>query len=239
MIWPHDYICGMSGLTFARLNRILPTGACARLSLLLLGFYSLFLHGCSGETDPPADLGYEYFTLQSGRVTVYSVDSIFINDKTGASDTTRYFFKEDIREEIPDSSGTRTFRAFSFVSGDTAKGWRWRDFYFYRVGANEVQKITGNTSRLIFVYPVVKNKKWNVNTYNAAEPEFGRFSMVKEPWNNEQDCAEVTLRESIDFLSERIEKSVYSRNKGPVYHSETHLELDQVKGGTIIRMRRI
>lgn len=198
------------------------------------------LFSCEGEKEPDVDLGYGYYRVSLGQVNVYAVDTIYYSTVKNNSDTVNCFIKEIITEFRIDSSGSKTYKVDSYLSYDTSKGWKWYDYYFYRTDTNSVQRIVGNTSRLIFVYPVVKNKKWNVNLFNSNPEEFAYFRKVNFKYESYLDCAEISFREDINFIEERVLRDIYAKNIGLVSRYISDISINNsIKNGIEVNLRRI
>jgi len=209
-----------------------------RLFLLPL-FLTVVLASCEQENEPFLDLGYRYYQIKLGQTNTFAVDSIYFSALSNSSDTVRCFIKETI-DVLQIDSFSKTYKVNTYLSYDTSKGWNWYDFYFYRTDTNSVQRIEGNTSRLIFVYPVIKNKKWNVNTYNSNIQEFAYYKQVGFQYNNYINCTEIILREEINFIEEKVLKEVYAENLGLVFRYFSNINItNSIKDGVTVTFRRI
>lgn len=198
------------------------------------------LWACDEEKEPMKDLGYEYFRISLGQTNVYAVDSIYHSAIKGTSDTVKCFYREIITNRTMDSFGIATYKADAYLSYDTAKGWKWVDYYFYRVDTNSVQHKVGNTANLIFVYPVIKNKKWNINSFNSKPEEFAYFRKVDFSFAKYLHCTEVVLKEEVNFIEERVLTAVYARDIGLIsrYYSDVTIDFSK-KDGLEVQINRL
>jgi len=210
------------------------------LNYIMALFSGLLLFSCEGEKEPNVDLGYDYYKVSLGQINIYAVDTIYHSALLNNSDTVKCFIKEIISENILDSSGSRTYKVDAYLSYDTSKGWKWYDYYFYRTDTNSVRRIVGNTSSLIFVYPVVKNKKWNVNLFNNNSEEFAYFRKVNFKYESYLDCAEILFKEDINFIEERVLRDVYAKNIGLVFRYFSDVSINNsIKDGIEVNLRRM
>ena len=208
----------------------------------LLGFLSLliFLVSCEAEKEPSADLGYNYYKVAVGQMNTFAVDSIYFSGVNNSSDTVHCFIREIITERISEINGSKTFKVNAYVSYDTMQGWKWTDNYYYRTDTNTVQKIEGNTSRAIFVYPVLKNKKWNINLYNSQPEEFAYFRKVDYTYDIYSHCAEIVFKEDINFIEERKLTEIYSKNTGLISRYISDLSINNtIKDGIMVNFKRV
>lgn len=173
-------------------------------------------------------------------VNVFSVDSILYSDFTGKKDSVRFYIKEIIRNEKTDSTGYTTYLAELYLTYDTTKGWNYVSYYFYRKNEYHINLVKGNYTVTCFVFPVTKNRKWNMNTFNTNNPEYASYTWVATPWNSYLDCVQVFVKEDRNILEESVDKAVYSLNTGLVYKILSNIKInDGKKEGYMLITNRI
>ena len=199
-------------------------------SIRILIFCSLFFifFSCK-RTETAADTGTDYFPLKPGLVKIYSVDSVIYSSLTNKKDSARSWLKEIITYERADSNGYKIYHLECYKTRDTAKGWQFSSYYFYRKNEYHINLIKGGNTVTSFVFPVTKNRRWNKNLYNTDEPVFAWYSFVGAQWQEHKDCAEVFVKEDINIIEESVDKEVYARDTGLVYKIMTNIRKDGLK----------
>jgi len=184
--------------------------------------------GCK-KVETETDTGVMYFPLQIGTVNLFSVDSIVYNSLTNRKDSIRSYFKEVVVQETLDSHGFKLFKTDVYVSSDTSKSWRNSGYFYYKSNAYLVNRVFQNSTTTILVFPVTKNRKWDMNLYNQSDPLLVSYSSIKFAHETYTDCIEVFINEDINPIEESINKSIYARDKGLIYKISSNLKLDNLK----------
>lgn len=190
-----------------------------------------FLVLCSTckRTETKSDMGEAYFPLISGKVNLFSIDSVSYNAIANKKDSIRYYLKEIITEAKNDSTGYMSYTVDTYTSKDTAKGWSFSSYYFYKKNEYHINIVKGGAIVTNFVFPVTKGRRWNMNTYNALDPLNASYSFVAKPWMNYYDCVEVFVKEDINVIEESVDKRIYCREKGLVYQIFSNISIDNSK----------
>ena len=189
----------------------------------------LFICFSCKRVETPADTGTDYFPLKHGLIKVYSVDSVIYSSLTNKKDSFRSWSKEIITDEQADSNGYIIYHVECYKTGDTAKGWQFSSYYFYKKNEYHVNLVKGAKTVTCFVFPVTKNRRWNKNLFNTDGPVFAWYSFVGASWRDHKDCAKVFVKEDINIIEESVDKEVYARDTGLVYKITTNIRKDGIK----------
>lgn len=181
------------------------------------------------RTETKSDTGEAYFPLNSGKIKIFSVDSVNYNSITNKKDSIRYYVKEIITESNDDSSGYMSYKTEAYTAIDTTKGWLFSSYYFYKKNEYHVNLVKGGYIVTCFVFPVTKGRRWNMNIFNAFDPLHASYSFVAKPWMNFGDCVEVFVKEDINVIEESVDKRIYAREQGLVYQIFSNISIDNSK----------
>lgn len=202
-------------------------------------FASLF--SCSESNEPAPDIGQSYFPLLNGQQKIYTLDSVIYSAINNSKDSFRRYLKEKIVSEVSDSSGYSVFKAVTYITADTNLGWNYSGYHYYKKSKYHVLKTIGNTTQSVFIFPVVKNKEWNKNLFNALEPEFAYYSYTDKMFENFANCTEVFVSNEVNIIEEKINKAIYAKDLGLVYSikRDVRINLSKKNGyGVITKLLR-
>jgi hypothetical protein len=193
-------------------------------SLIFIAFSVFLLASCESTTiEPQAPV--DYLGIKAGQDRLYIMDSVKYSAFSGTKDSVRLYFREVVKDVTTDSNGETTFTIDKFLSNDTTKGWTYDSYYFYKKSDINVRLVRGNQIYSQLIFPILKSKKWNVNAFNALDPEYASYTQLGMVYQNYTDCIEVTINNEINFIEEIINKRVYAKDVGLVYQVDKSVRL--------------
>jgi hypothetical protein len=199
------------------------------LKLIMIACFFTSLLSCSESNEPAPDIGESYFPLVNGQEKIYTLDSVIYSAINNSKDSFRRYLKEKIVSVVSDSSGYSVFKVVTYITADTNLGWKYMGYHFCKKNKYHVLKTIGNTTQSVFVFPVVKNKEWNKNLYNALDPEYAYYSFTDKPFDNFTQCAEVFISNDVNIIEEKIDKAVYAKGFGLVYSIKRDVRINLSK----------
>lgn len=137
------------------------------LSFLLTGTFV----ACKKDNVPEPKFHYDYYPLQTGRFVVY--DAMEISHDVQAliqHDTTRFFLKTVIGEEIEDLEGDRAFKFYRFWKTNEDDAWEIKDVWTTKLKQLRIELVEENQRMVKLVFAPTKDKEWNINAYNTDAP---------------------------------------------------------------------
>ena len=133
------------------------------------------LYGCVKKVAPPDALsGSEYYPVQTGRYTVYEVDSTVYGDIPRDTVTTRYRVKEKLADAFADNEGKEAYRLERYYKMfDPARPydsmpWKMKEVWMVNASREKLQVMEGNVRYTKLVFPAVERTSWNGNAYNSG-----------------------------------------------------------------------
>jgi len=186
-----------------------------------LWLFSVAVVSCrKGDEVPPAvDYGYEYFDFSEGKVRIYAVTEIHIDDPAGVYDTLHYFVKEVYAQPFIDDEGRDAMKIFIYRSDScTDSLWSVPTVYWAVLTGKEAIVYEENVPFVKMCFPVEDGKVWDGNKYNDNGVQEYRISSVVG------DSVKVVHQELSSLISEDVEYEVYAKHKGLTRKVVKHLE---------------
>lgn len=162
--------------------------------ILFIFISSIVLSACTRQIiEPgPADLGYDFYPLQTGKYVIYKVDSIYYNDFDRRNDTVSLEVVDEIGEKFTDNQGRDSYIVNRSRRYTSSGPWI-SDHTYYVTRDNFKLEWQENNLRFIkMIYPVKINGKWFGNSYlsTLTNPEIRwydnweyRYTRVQEGFN--------------------------------------------------------
>lgn len=204
---------------------------------MLRGLVSVFLcaaivvmDGCS-NSDHVHISDRSYFPLRVGNYLIYQVSETNIKH-INCSDTDVspqvYELKVSIYDSIKNAEGY-TYNIHRYTRPDDTQAWTDLDTWSARATNNQLIVNEGNVSYVKFLFPLMKNSKWNGNLYNNLSEEdytLQDYGNSYQLGNGEKYPATFTVVQSDNkdffvYQDKRIE--VYAATIGLIYKEITQL----------------
>jgi hypothetical protein len=161
----------------------------------------IFVFSC-GENEPVAKLAVgNYMPLQIGFSQIYAVtvDSIgFSFDHPVTRDL--FELKTTIIRSFLNADSSKTYVMDRSMRPDENSTWKPFGRWTIRINADEMLVTEGNTSFVKLTYPVIENKTWNGNKYNAKNPENYRMVNV--------NAAGLVISDGLPFAANGFQKTL-------------------------------
>ena len=190
---------------------------------------SIFFASCKEDAiDDPVDFKKEYFPIEKGCWIEYQVDSIhWTNLGTVKVDSFKYNMRLKVDTTLLDNSGRIVHKLLKYIFDDSL-GWQIKEVATVLQTNTGLEKFENNTRYLKLVWPVAKNTKWNVNTYNNLAEILAKYTTVDEAKTignkNFEKCATVTLENFLTLIGNDFDEEIYAKNVGLVQRKIIHIE---------------
>ncbi|MNJ86034.1 hypothetical protein D3C87_35160 [compost metagenome] len=162
---------------------------------------------------------YDYFPMTEGRYAVYSVQEIEVDNQL--KDTSDYFLKTVIGEEIIDNAG-RNARVYNRYTGPTANGpWHLKDIWTCVIDGPRAELVEENNRTIKLVFAPSEDDEWDMNAYNTLGGMECYYSNIHQPYSiNGNSFSSTVTVEQEDFnsyIDSRRKYEVYARGVGLVH----------------------
>jgi hypothetical protein len=197
------------------------------VGLLVIAFILSSVLSCKKDAAATVDLGYNYFPDQAGSYVVYDVDSFYYNDFTSHVDTFKFQLKEKIQSVFLDNENRNTLRLERYVrfykatTPYSSLPWVLRDVWMGNRTKSTAEKVEENVRYVKLVFPVEKDKRWNVNAQNtndAMDYSFA-FADLKQTIGGKKfdSVSQVNQQNATTLISKEYYIEKYARNIGLIY----------------------
>jgi len=192
------------------------------------------INSCKKDAETaPVDLGYEYFPDDIGSYIIYEVDSIAYDDAVKPPDTTRYLLKELVESTFIDNSGRPTLRIERYkkmynplVPYDSIS-WVLSDIWTANRTTTTAEKTEENIRYIKLVFPVVKGKEWNGNSFNTLGQKDYEMISVDQPETiggiSFDSVITVSQFQQINFIEYINEEEKFAKHVGLIYKKMDNL----------------
>jgi hypothetical protein len=186
----------------------------------------VFFTACKkNKTEPAKPIsGINYFPILDSATWIYKVDSIVFNSFQApgtAPDTSVYWIKESIVEDLSDLIDLSKKRIERYISTDSGINWKFdRSLVVIK---NNIQAIRNDYNIMEFKlsFPITELKSWNGNQFNnLGEKEYlydWIFLPYKTMGQNQDSSIKVLHRNVKNQIRDNIEYEIYLPNIGLVY----------------------
>ncbi len=187
------------------------------------------LISCEPTIEPPVDMGYNYFPIDTGRYYIYDVDSIFIDCPT-YNDTTHYQVKEYYESTFIDASNNPAIRIERYYRSDSTQSWLTMtpDVWFLNRNTTRLEKVEENLRFVKMTYPVDMDYSWNGNAYNVLPAQDYYYQGQDVALNNGIYQFDSTLTvvqyQDTNQIQYYYFTETYARNVGMVRKQEYDIE---------------
>jgi len=202
--------------------------------------FAILLYGCNKPSETlPADLGFEFFPVQTIAKQTFKVDSIFFNDFTRSSDTTT-FEEQWLWQFSHIENGDTIFEVAQYRSTDNGATQQFvKRFRAYRTNERAVV-YNGNNPIVELIFPPKPSLSWNANQLNGFP--LLEYSYDTDPFDTIMNGIayqalkvtrwnDVEMWEPLDtFLYRDINLAIYAKEKGMVYEYIAEVKAKGITG---------
>ena len=199
------------------------------------------LFSCKDEVANPF-FGFEYFGWEKGKYVTYEVTQIFHDEAIDpGSDTTKFILKTVIGEDIVDNEGRTAKKYFRYTYNIDTEELVDQRVWTSIIADSRGEVVEENQRKIRLVFAITSDKQWDVNAFNAFDPETAVYKDLHTSKNYAGFSIDSTVTvEYEDFLSlvDYIKKyDVYGKDIGLIHRSYKDLVINnfdttQIKSGT-------
>lgn len=217
---------------------------------LLMTF--VFFTACEKNKIEPAKpiSGINYFPMSDSSTWIYQVDAITYNSFQApgtAPDTSIYWVKESIIEDLSDAIDPLKKRIERHISYDSGKNWKFDRNLIVIRNSSQALRNDNNITEIKLSFPITELKTWNGNQYNNLGEKNFLYDWVFLPYNtmgsNKDSSIKVLQRNVKNQIRDNVEFEVYLPNTGLVYKEIVDLsykDLERTKvDGKIVKYHLI
>lgn len=196
---------------------------------ILLLVLLLFLGACRKEDPESIPSGQNYFPVDVGRYSIYSVTEIEIDAAVSRYDTSRYFLKEKLHSVFTDNAGEPCIRVERFWRNADTLPWVIKDvWYFYRNERN-AQKVEENIRYIRMAFPVYETTVWNGNAMNTLDSRIYSYGSVGIPYSvgslNFSTTVQIDHQSSFNNLVNKNGFEIYAEGIGMISKRDVDCEI--------------
>lgn len=195
-----------------------------KITTFLLFLSLIALVSCKKGNSSAPNFHFDYFPLEEGTFVVYDAMEIAHDIQALVkSDTTRFYLKTVIGEQIVDDNGMAAHKFLRYTKTNLSDEWTLKDVWTTRVQNERAELVEENSRVVKLVFPPNRSKLWDINAYNTENRLMARYnpSLIHVPFTISNFNLDSTIQvEQEDFFSlvdHRRKYEVYAKNVGLVY----------------------
>lgn len=186
----------------------------------------LFFNACEKNKIEPAKpiSGISYFPMGDSSLWIYKVDSVTYNSFQApgtAPDTSVYWVKEIIIEDLSDAIDPLKKRMERFISYDSGISWKFDRSLIIIRNNSQALRNDFNNIEIKLSFPISMLKTWNGNQYNNLGEKEYLYDWIFLPYTamgkSQDSSIKVLQRNVINQIRDNIEFEIYLPNRGMVY----------------------
>ena len=208
--------------------------------------YLILAAACNSDEFKPADIGLDYFPLQTGSYHVYAVDEILYSE-VQEPEMLAYQLRVEINDSFPNTEGGYTYVIHRRKRTNETDPWQDLDTWSARENERELVVHEGNTAFVKLTFPLKKGNAWNGNKFNNLNEDEYIVEAMDEPFTAGGTTFENTVHviqedndDVIVYFDQREE--VYAKSVGLIYREIAQLNYctdDSCIGQQIIKSGKI
>lgn len=207
---------------------------------------------CDSDESQPADIGLDYFPLQTGNYYVYDVEETIYSEVTPVEDLV-YQLMVEVVDSFPNPEGNYTYVMNRSQRSDENGAWQDLDTWSVRGSDREVVVNEQNIPFVKLTFPAREGKGWNGNKYNNLDADEYKVTAFDEAF----DAGGTTFDKTLTVLQENNEDfvvfqdkraEVYAKGVGLIYKETIQLSYcttpdcvgqQEIKSGRIYKQQII
>jgi len=195
---------------------------------VLIFFLALSLFtACKKDASTTVDFGYNYVPLIKGNYVIYDVDSIYFDDFTKTSDTSKFQLKEQIGDAFIDLTGNSSYeykrykRYYAPNVDINTIAWTLTDVWYVSKLKDRYERVEESYRYSRLKFPVLNETSWDGNAFN----NIGEWKYVLQKVDTKakvgnttfDSTATVIQRDQESKISKQYYKEIFARNVGLIY----------------------
>ncbi len=192
----------------------------------------LFASACKKKKDVAIpDMGYAYFPLETGRYTIYRVDSFFYDDfyVPVKIDTFYFLVKEWTEAQLEDNAGKKSFRVVRSIKKTDTTDWAVMEAVLQQADKSRGERVENNQRYIKLSFPPAQNKKWDGNAYNPFPVQYYKYTRVHKPYElpgglSFDSTLTVLLLDEENLIEKYFTEEVYAHGVGLIYKKNSALQ---------------
>ena len=178
----------------------------------------IFMFSCAEETEDPELITSDYFPLEIGTYSEYSVvETVYFGEND--FETTNYYYRDELKDFYLNEMNETVYLFHRSKSTDRSD-WTNEEVYTASFKQNRIIRNYNNQQEVILVYPVSLDLSWNGNSYNNYGEENYVIESIGSYILNEfafSDAVKVRKSEEDDLITIRDNRyEVFVSNIGMV-----------------------
>ncbi len=189
----------------------------------------VILAGACDDADEsvPADIGLDYFPLQTGNYYIYNIEETIFSEVAPVQNLISQM-KVEVVDSFPTPEGIYTYVLSRMTRDDENAVWQDLDTWSTRGNDREMIVNEGNVPYLKLTFPVRQGKTWNGNKYNNyGEDEYELTALGGSMEVNGTSFANtLTVTQELNddiIVFQDIRKEVYAKGIGLIYKETAQL----------------
>lgn len=205
-------------------------------SIGIMYILSVMITGCAPTIEPPAEMGYAYIPLDTGRYYIYNVDSIYKECSTTLNllDTVHYQVKEYYHSIVMDADNQPVMRIVRYYRSDTTQSWTTMtpDVWFMDTTVTRMEKVEENLKFVKLTFPISEGASWDGNAFNVLSSQSYFYGEPAIPFNNGviNFDTTVTVYQQLDtnMIQYYYFTETFAKNIGMVHKLEFNIDNLQI-----------
>ena len=182
-------------------------------TLILLA--SVALYSCAPD-EPLKPVKPPFSSVYVGKISTYAVEEIHHDAFTRTTDTLNYRLRETVEELYIDAAGDTAYKVRIDRSEIPENTWVFDQYAIEQKDVYGLERIENDSRKVKLIYPVSDGKRWDVNLFNAEDPQYGYYQDVDQPYPTSDsmypETVNVILANQTNFIFSHIETEIYARN---------------------------
>jgi hypothetical protein len=181
--------------------------------------------GCDNKVLPPADFGYNFIPIDTGRYYIYEVDSIRINLNATPDqhDTFHYQMKEFYPYRFLDANNDTVICCTRFYRQADSLAWTplGSNVWWFRRTTTRFEKTEENLTYVKMTYPIDLAYSWDGNAYNILDPQDYFYGPLDVSFNDGTNLFNNTITvvqqfDTTNLIKYNYASETYARDIGMV-----------------------
>ncbi|MBT31064.1 MAG: hypothetical protein CMO01_15515 [Thalassobius sp.] len=192
--------------------------------ILLLYFFAHFVSCSESEIEPPSSLyGASFYPLNEGHYVEYAVEKITYKEFE-ATDTSRYYLKEEIGDTLSDLTGNIIQKVFLYTRTDTIQNWQLDSVWSVRYDFNRIIKTEHNTPYIKLALPLSINKQWDGNALNTFDEQLYTVQDFKQAYEEFDNTLKIVSQNDSSLVDKNVKWELYADSIGLIEELQISLE---------------
>jgi hypothetical protein len=171
--------------------------ACISISLIVL-----VLQNCTKKVSTiNLNVGKEYFPLQSGKTTIYKVDSTLFNDFDGSIEYKSGYIMDVIDTTFKDLLDSPTYYVKRYTKTDSQLNYTLQHVYYVTPYNNRIEEVFDNLRYIKLVFPITYLGTWGGNDYINTSSSKELYHWIGDKPYSYRDLGKPYNNDSLSFTN--------------------------------------